>query len=209
VKQLRSQGLTPANIFGKKIDSLNNSVDSKTFIKFASSVGESTLVYLQLDSEKDTRPVLIREIVRHPVTGQVLHVTFNQVNLKEKVSAPVPVELIGEPVAEKEKLGIMVQQLDELEIRALPTDMPEHVQIDVTGLAEVGAHIKVSDLKLDSKLEVETDPDTTIVQIEALAKEEVAPVVVPAAEEGLPAEAEAKEGEALPAEDKKEESKEK
>lgn len=177
VKTLRSEGLSPANIFGSKIPSVNISIDSKTFLKLYSSVGESSLIYLKLDDEKEDRPVFIREVSTHPVTGKLLHVSFNQVNLKEKVSAPVPIELTGESPAEKEKLGILVQQLDELDIKALPADMPEHIQIDVSNLSEVGSNIKVSDLNLDSKLEIETDSDTTIVQIEALAREEVKEVV--------------------------------
>lgn len=184
VKTLRSKGLSPANIFGNKIPSLNISVETKPFQKLFTVAGESTLVYLEVEGEKETRPVFVRDVVKHSVSGDILHVVFHQVNLKEKVLAPVPVQLVGEPQAEKDKLGIMVQQLDELEIKALPTDMPEHIQIDVTSLAEVGAHIKVADLNLDSKLEVQTDPDTTIVQIEALAKEEAAPVVAPTTPEG-------------------------
>lgn len=175
VKSLRRKGFCPCNIYGKKIDSLSVSVDSKIFLKLFSEVGESTLIYLHVEGEKDARPVFIKEVVKHPVTQDLLHVVFNQVNLKEKVIAPVPVELVGESPAEKEKLGILVQQLDELEIEALPTDMPESIQVDVSKLDQEGDHIKASDLKLDSKLTLQTDPESIIVQIEALAKEEVAP----------------------------------
>lgn len=206
VKTLRSTGLTPGNIFGKDLKSINVSFDTKPFQKLYSQIGESSLLYLQVESEKEERPVFIKEIVKNPVTGQLLHVSFHQVNLKEKVTAPVPVELVGESPAEKDKLGILVQQQDEIEISALPTDMPENIQIDVSSLSEVGSNISVKDLKLDSKLAVETDPDTIIVQIEALAKEEVEPAPVAAEAEGLPAEAGPKEEEALPTPQAKETS---
>ncbi len=187
-KLLRQKGLIPGNIFGKKIKSHAIQVDQKTFSQVFSEAGESSLIYLHLDTDKDARPVFVRERSVHPVTGDLLHISFNQVDLKEKVTAPVSIILVGEAPAEKEKLGILVQQVDEIEIEALPTDMPENIQVDVSGLAEVGAHISIGDLKLDtSKLELITDPTGIIVQIEALAKEEVAPVVeTPAAEETAP-----------------------
>jgi large subunit ribosomal protein L25 len=185
VKQLRSKGLTPGNVFGKKIKSVNIQFETKPFLKIFSKIGESTLAYLRIGGEKEDRPVFITDTVKDPAGGQLLHVTFHQVDLKEKVIAPVPIKMIGESLAEKEKLGILVQQLDELEVEALPADMPEHIEVDVSGLAEVGTHIMVSDLKLDiSKLTVKTDPGIIVVQIEALAKEEVAPPAPEAVVEG-------------------------
>jgi len=187
VKNLRSKGTAPANIFGKKVPSLNISVEVKLFLKTFAEVGESTLLYLEVEGEKEPRPVFVREMVKDPVSGNLLHVVFNQVNLKEKVTAPVPVILSGTAPAETEKLGILVQQLDEIEIEALPADMPENISIDISGLSEVGANISVADLKLDKKFEVKTDPDTIIVQIEALAKEEIAPAPIVAEGEVGPA----------------------
>jgi large subunit ribosomal protein L25 len=194
VKKIRSKGLTPGNVFGKNIKSVSVQIETKPFMKIFSQIGESTLAYLKVSGEKEDRPVFITNLAKDHVTGLLLHVTFHQVDLKEKVTAPVPIKLLGEASAEKEKLGIMVQQLDELEVEALPTDMPEHIEIDISGLAEVGSHITVSDLKLDaSKLTVKTDPSTIVVQIEALAKEEiVATPTVAVGEVGpVPAEGEA------------------
>jgi large subunit ribosomal protein L25 len=197
VKTLRRQNQTPANIFSKGLTSINITVDTKPFLKTFSIVGESTLLYLDVEGEKESRPVFIRQVVKHPVSGSVLHIAFNQVNLKEKVTAPVPLVLAGVASAEKDKLGILVQQLDEIEVTALPTDMPENISVDVSGLSEVGASITVADLKLDKKFENKTDPATIIVQIAALAKEEVAPVVVAdlSAEALAKAEVPAEEGE--------------
>jgi len=177
LKKLRLTGVTPANVFGNKITSVNIQTNTKEFQKFYSLVGESTLSYLNLEGEKAPLPVFVKEVTKHPVTGDLLHIVFHQVNLKEKVTAQVPLLLVGEPLAEKEKLGIMVQQIDEIEVEALPTDMPEKIEIDVTSLSQAGSNILVKDLSLDkSKLTVKTDPESIVVQIEALAKEEVAPV---------------------------------
>ena len=173
VKALRHQGQTPANIFGKKVASLTIQVNTKDFTKLYAEVGESTLVYLRVEGESDARPVLVREVVYHPVSGQILHVSFNQVDLKEKVTAPVAIELVGEAPAESNHLGILVQQLSEVEVEALPTDMPERVSLDVSGLAEVGAQLLVSDIQLASNITIQTAPDTIVAKIEPLAKEEV------------------------------------
>jgi large subunit ribosomal protein L25 len=173
VKKLRLSNQIPANIFGKSLKSLNISIDQKSFIKAFSQVGESSLLYLQVEDEKDARPVFVRQIVKDPVSGNLLHIGFNQVNLKDKVVAPVHILIVGESPAEKEKLGILVQQLDEVEIKALPTEMPEHIEVNVSNLQQVGDHIMVSDIKLKSGWEIISDSKAIIVQIEALAKEEV------------------------------------
>jgi large subunit ribosomal protein L25 len=180
VKHLRKSGEIPANVFGKNLKSVLVQINSKEFSKLHSQVGESTLVYLEVENEKDPRPVLIREVVLHPVSGSILHISFNQVDLKEKVTAPVSVELVGEAPAETSHLGILVQQLNEIEVEALPTDMPERIELDVSGLADVGASIIVGDIKISKNVTLLTPADTLVVKIEPLAKEEVVAAPVPA-----------------------------
>lgn len=204
VKKLRSQGLVPANVFGRKIPSINVQLSAKDFQKKYSEVGESTLVYLAVEGEKSDRPTMVSQVTRDPVTGNILHVSFHQVDLKQKVTAPVTIKLTGVPPAEKEKLGILVQQLDELEIEALPADLPDHIDVDVSGLAEVNQAIYVKDLKLDSKLTPKTEPETIIAKIEPLAKEEVKEVA-PVAEAPVPVEGEVPTEPAPAAETKAEE----
>jgi large subunit ribosomal protein L25 len=179
VNSLRRSGIVPANVFGKHVDSTSLQVDAKLFDKLYAQSGGSTLVYLKTDGLPD-RPVLIREVSKHPVSGQIMHIDFNQVSLKEKVTAPVSILLIDEAPAEKEKLGILVQQLDEVEVEALPTDMPEHLEISVANLAAVDDSVTVGDIKLDGKIEIKTDPETIVAKIEAFAAEE--PVEAPVAE---------------------------
>ncbi len=186
VKKLRNQGLIPAHVFGKKIPSLSLQLSAKDFQKKYSEVGDSTLLYLNIEGEKSDRPAMVSQVTRHPVTGHLLHISFHQVDLKQKVTAPVSVKLTGVAPAEKEKLGILVQQLDEIEIEALPADLPDHIDVDVSGLAEVNQAVYVKDLKLDSKLSPQTDPEAIIAKIEPLAKEEVKEVTTPVAE--IPAE---------------------
>ena len=178
VKSLRKSGFVPANVFGKDIKSATIQIKAVDFTKFRKEAGESTLVYLSLEGEKESRPVMIHEITTHPVSGQILHIDFHQVNLKEKTTAEVIIKLTGESPAEKEKLGILVQQLGELEVEALPADMPESIEVSVASLAAEGDTVLVKDIKLSNKLTVKTDPEAIVVKIERLAKEE--PKEVPA-----------------------------
>lgn len=209
VKALRASGLAVANVYGKGVKSVSIQVDAKEFAKVYQSVGESTLVYMQIEGEKEDRPVLVRKVVYHPVSGKILHIDFNQVSLKEKITAPVSIELTGESPAVKAAAGILVQQMNEVEIEALPTDMPEHITVDISILAEVDQAIYVKDLKIDSKLTLKEDLESIIVKIEKLAAEEKveAPVVAegetPATEgsEAAPA-AEGSDQAAKPAEEK-------
>ncbi len=194
VKNLRSKGLIPANIFGTDIKSVSIQFPSIDFSKLYKQVGESTLIYLQVEGEKDPRPVMVHEVLRGPVSSLVLHVDFHQVNLKEKITAKVPVVLVGESPAQKDGLGILVQSNSELEIEALPTDMPQKIEVDITTLANVNESIAAKDIKLSSTLTLKSDPETTVVKIEPLAAEEPkevpAPAEVPTPEGGEPAKTE-------------------
>lgn len=189
VKQLRRTGSIPANVFGKDTPSASIQVAQKALESLVKEAGESALVYLQVEGEKAERPAMVAELHRDPVTGAFLHAAFKQVSLKEKTTTAVGVKLIGEAPAEAEKKGILVQQLHEVEVEALPADMPENLEVDVSSLAEVDAAIYVKDIKVDDKLTLKSDPEAIVVAIEPLAAEEV--VEKPVEEAPAPVEGEA------------------
>lgn len=190
VKNLRKQGIIPANIYGKDVKSVSVQVKGKEFGEAFKKAGETGIIDLTLG--KDVRPVLVGNVSLQPATGEVLHVDFRQVNLKEKVTAAIPVELIGESPAEKGGLGTAVLLVQELEVEALPTDLPEKFEVDATKLAEVDQAVKVADLKYDkSKVEVKAEPDEIVAKVEPPQKEEEIPAPTPQAVEGeAPAEGE-------------------
>ncbi|HET7099488.1 MAG TPA: 50S ribosomal protein L25 [Patescibacteria group bacterium] len=205
VKTLRKLGLIPANVYGKDIKSVSLQVNQKEFKDVYKEVGETGLIMLELGKEE--KPVLVHNRQLNPKTEEVIHVDFLQVNLKVKITANVPVEVIGEPIAEKQGVGTVVQYLKEVEVEALPTDLPEKFEVDTTELAEVDQAIYVKDLKFDkSKIEVKTNEDEIVVKVEPPQKEEevIAPIVAVGAEgevvaEGeTPAEGQPAEGEAVP-----------
>lgn len=170
VKTLRREGILPANVYGKDVASTAVQVDYKDFEEVFRKSGETQLVYLVLGKEEV--PVLIHNVQKDPVTGVFLHADFMKVSLKEKVTTLVPVEGVGESPAEKQGLGTVVFHIDELEVEALPTDIPEKIEVDLSGLSEVGQSILVSDLEFDrTKLEIKANPSDVVVKVES-AKEE-------------------------------------
>jgi large subunit ribosomal protein L25 len=184
VKKLRREGVLPANLYGKKIKSQSLEMNSTDFFKIYKEVGETGLVDLTIG--KQVHPVLIHNLQAHPVTSEPLHVDFRQVSLTEKTTATVPIEIRGEAPAVEQKLGILIQPLIEVEVEALPADLPDELVVDVTKLAEVNQTITVADLVYDKKkVELKAELTQVVAKINPLEKEEV---VAPPPVEEVPAE---------------------
>lgn len=200
VKSLRHEGILPANVFGKKVKSESLQINLDEFKDIYNKAGDTGLVNLVIGGGKDkkeVRPVLVTNIQKDPVTDELLHVDFHQVDLKEKVEAKVPVELAGKSPAEKQGIGTVVQYLNEIDVQALPMDLPEKFILDISGLTEVDQAIYVKDLPYDKKkVEVKIDVGTILIKVEPPQKEEV--VAPPAAE--VPVEGEVPAEGAVPAE---------
>lgn len=182
VKRLRKEGVLPANIYGKKIKSLSIQVPLQDFNKVYKEVGETGLLQVLVENKK--RSVLIHNVQTDPVTGLPLHVDFFQVDLTQKVSANVPIETTGGAPAEKQGLGAVVTQLDEIEVEALPADLPEKFVVDLSELKEVDQAIYVKDLSVNkAKVTIKDDLEAIVVKVEPLRKEEEVPEVVEEEEE--------------------------
>lgn len=206
VKSLRRQGIIPANVFGKKVKSFPVQVDAKIFAKMYESAGETSLIYLNLPDKKQ-HPVLITNLQKHPVTGDILHIDFRQVVLTEKVTAMIPLEITGESPAVKDKNGVLVQAVNEIEVEALPTDFPDNFTLDVSSLAEIGDSLLFKDLKYDkSKLTISLEPDDTLVTIKPQEEEVVEETPAPVEGEVTETPAESSEGESKTPEPSKKES---
>jgi large subunit ribosomal protein L25 len=211
VKTLRKSGKVPANIYGKDVKSTSIQIDAKELKEVYKQVGETGIVEIELG--KETRPVLVHNVQVHPATDEILHVDFRQVNLKEKVSAQIPVEIVGESPVEKAGEGTVVVMLQELEVEGLPTELPKAFEIDATKLTEVEQVVKVSDLEVSGSIKIEADPEEVVVKVEPPQKEEVVEPVAPAEGGEVPAEGATEapvegekpaEGEATPSEESKE-----
>ncbi len=193
-KKLRKEGLLLANLYGRDVKSQALQLPLNEFNKIYKQSGETGIIELNLGDSKP-RPTLIHNIQRDPLTNQIIHVDFRQVDLTKKITAQVPVELLGEAPAES-KGGVLVQQIKEVEVEALPAELPEKLTLDISKLTEIDQFLTVEDLRYDKtkiSLKIE-DPKSIIVKIEPPAKEE-AEAKPAAAAEGEAAEAEPKETE--------------
>ncbi len=171
VKKLRKQGFIPATLYGKGIESKSIQFIAGELEKMFAELGESTLIEISLD-EKEKLPILFKNPQYDPVEGNLIHIDCYKVNLKEKITAMVPLEFIGESQAVKNG-NILVTVTDEVEIEALPADLPEKIEVDLSVLEELGAAILVKDLKIDtSKLTMVTDGEQLVTKVEE-PKEEV------------------------------------
>lgn len=210
VKVLRKEGKIPAHVFGKGIDTEHISVDGKNFLKTFIEAGETGLVDLKISDDK-IRPVLIRDVQYDPVTSQPLHIDFYQVNLKEKVTVPVPIILTGEePETVHSGEAVVLQTLNEVEVAALPTDLVENIEVDISKLKNIDDAITIKELDYDrEKLTISIDPEEIVVKLAPAITEEMkklmeeqeaeaAAAAVTTEEEGAekPVEGEAAEGEA-------------
>lgn len=214
VKKLRQAGNLPATVYGKKLESENLIISTSEFAGVYAVAGETGLIELVLDG--DTKPVLVHHVQRDPVKDDVLHVEFHQVDLKEKVHAKVPVVLIGESPIVAQKAGVLLSLISEVEVEALPTDLPEKIEVDVSALTAVDQELKVADLQVPSGVTLLSDGAVGVVKVGELVSkeaEEQAAVEAAAAQaaaptEGEPAESGAREGAAeAPSEKKPEDEK--
>lgn len=210
VKALRKQGIVPSTIYGHGFEPISIQVNSIEIEKLYAQVGESGLVQMILDDKKI--PVLFKNVQYHPVTDVLIHLDCHHVNLNEKITAMVPVTLIGEAPAIK--LGnTLLQVSDEVEVECLPGDLPESIEVDISTLDSVESQITVAELNLDrKKVNVLSHAELVIVMIEApRAEEEVietetaAPTVAPATNQKTAEELAAKAAEKKAEKAKKEE----
>jgi large subunit ribosomal protein L25 len=171
VKKLRRDGILPCNIYGKGIDSTAVQVPLKEFDEVYKEAGETGLVDVELGEK--TIPTLIHNMQKD-FRGNVLHADFFQVNLKEKVKTMVPLEIIGEPKAVLDKIGLLMNILSEIEVEALPADLPENIEVNVESLANVDDQITVADLKVPTEVTILTEPEQVISKIGELVTKEAA-----------------------------------
>ncbi|MCF7865641.1 MAG: 50S ribosomal protein L25 [Candidatus Pacebacteria bacterium] len=167
---VRAAGNIPAVFYGPKAASTPITVNGPEFIKVWRQAGESSVVTLVgLDEEHDA---LIHDISKDPVKDTVTHVDFYVIEKGKKVQVAVPLEFIGESAAVKTLGGVLIKVIHELEIEAMPKDLPHAIEVDISSLVDFDAQIKVSDIKLPSGVTAEIDGEEVVALVSA-PKEEV------------------------------------
>ncbi len=167
---LRKQGLIPAQLYGHGIENKNLSVDGKEFRKVFKEAGENTVVYLVAEDGKK-HPVLIHDIQRDSVSSEIDHVDFHEINMNEVITAPIPLEFVGESPAGKVG-GVVTRIMDTIEVESLPADLPQSFTVDLAMLAELNQSIYVKDLAVPKNVKVLVDLEAVIATV-AEVKEEV------------------------------------
>jgi large subunit ribosomal protein L25 len=170
VEFLRKQGLLPAELYGHGVANLHLSVNSKEFEKVYKEAGENTVINVSVDGV--TKPVLIYDVQLHPVKGNVEAVDLYEVKMDEEIGASVPLEFTGESAPVKEGLGVFVEAMDEIEVEALPADIPQKITVDISFLKAVGDSIYVKDLPVTSKYKFTIGQETVVASVAELEKEE-------------------------------------
>lgn len=186
-RTLRREGRIPGVVYGRTREPLPLSIDSRELERLLGHINaETTVIDLSLDGASSR--TLIREIQRHPIQRNVIHVDFYEIVAGEKVTVRIPIVLQGTPAGVRLFGGIVNQVLQELECSVDPSDIPSRIEVDVTEVA-IGHSVHVADLKVPEGVEVLNDGGETVM-IVAAPKEEVA--ATPAAEgtEGAPSEPE-------------------
>jgi len=191
---MRRGGITPAHLFGHGIKSIPLQCDTAKLQRIIARAGMTRLITLEVEGYKEPRSVFIREIQREPVGGGLLHIDFYQVRRTEKIRVDVPLILIGEAPAMKEKGRTLTHSLTSLSVESLPDKLPPQIEIDLSPLEEVEDAIFVRDIVLGPDVTVITDPDQMVVRVSEarVVEEEVVAEAVPA-EEVAAEEAEAEE----------------
>ncbi|HZU86261.1 MAG TPA: 50S ribosomal protein L25 [Anaerolineaceae bacterium] len=176
VRQLRRQGLLPGVVYGHNIDPIAISMDARETTRILSGLTASSLVTILLEGKESA--TLVREKQRNFIRGNLLHVDFQVVSLTEKIRAKVGIQVIGLAPAVKDFNGVLVNGIGEIEVEALPQDLPERITIDTSKLNRIGDGIYVRDLPAMDKVEILSDPDEMLVIITGSAEEAVEEVAV-------------------------------
>lgn len=190
VHALRREGAVPAVLYGHKVAPVSLAIDAKELARVWHRAGRTHLVDVKVQGQK-AHKALIKELQFHPRGGYALHVDLFAVNLREKITADIPVIVIGESVAVNQKLGQVQQVVNSLRVESLPADIPGQITVDITGLDEIDQSITLGQIELPKGVSlVHENPDEVVVKIAPLRVRAEEEEVAPAAEEaeGAPAE---------------------
>jgi len=180
VELLRRSGKLPAIIYGKEIETQPITLNARETTNILNKITGSTIITINLEGEEHA--TLVREIQRDFIKNEIIHLDFQAISLKEKLRTHVPISLVGAAPVLKEFNAIIVSGINEVEVECLPQDLPEHIEVDVSHLEEIGAAIYLKDITPPENVEFISDPEELVAVIsavkeEAVVEEEVVPEV--------------------------------
>jgi large subunit ribosomal protein L25 len=195
LESLRKSGVMPAVFYGPKDPSTPIKINLADFKKAWKTAGESTVV--SLEGEGIDADVLIQEVDLDPVTGMAIHADFYAIEKGKKLTVDVPLEFIGVSPAVKDLGAVLIKVLHEVEIEALPKDLPHKLEVDIAGLVTFDSVLTANDIKLPEGVTLMIKPEEVIASVYEPKEEviEVAPATDLSAIEVEKKGKEAKEGE--------------
>jgi large subunit ribosomal protein L25 len=181
LSKYRQEGFVPGMVYGEGVSGLSIAVNERELLAISKKEGRNVLV--DLDVQGDVYPTIFKEIQKNPIGGKILHVDFEAVNLEKPIYTTIPVVTIGEA----KMGGILDQDLYEIEVEGLITDLPDRIEIDVTDL-EIKDVYYVKDLKIPENIKLYSSLESVVVSVVTPTVEEVpAPVAEVVPEEGVEA----------------------
>jgi large subunit ribosomal protein L25 len=170
VKRLRREGKLPAVLYGPVVEeAVSITVDRREFDTAYKRVGATSLIELSVNGQ--SQPVFVREVQTHPVRREILHIDFYAPNMTLPVDASVPITLVGQLGEEVE--AELTHGLFEITVRALPDQIPNQVEVDISGLKEIGDSIMVADLVVPENVTIVTSDDDLIAKLDPIREEEI------------------------------------
>ena len=159
VAKLRREGTLPASIYGRGLESVAVQLPYVVARDLMNSHGYNSLITVQVDGESKPRPVVVKQVAQDPVTRELWHLDFYQVDLTRKISGPVTVHFTGESPAVQDRNGVLVIHADTVEVEALPADMPESLEVSLESLVEFDTYLYAKDIKTGAGVEIISDPE--------------------------------------------------
>ncbi len=172
-RRLRAAGEIPAVVYGSGADSAAIRVDGKSVQKLIREGGTNAVFLLRLEGTDVTRHTMIRDLQLNPLTGSLLHIDFQRVNMDRLVQVSVPIELVGTPEGVRNEGGLVEFISREVALSCLPGDIPASIELDVSEL-HVGQHVEAGELELPEEVTLEDEENKVIVSVAAarIAEEE-------------------------------------
>lgn len=165
VKTLRKKGLLPAVLYGPKTKNLALEIDLKEFEKTYQETGESSLISLEVEGQKQKNLVLIHDVKIDPLTEKIIHVDFYQPSLKEEIEAKVPLIFEGTALAVKDLGGTLVKNITEIEVKALPQNLPHEIKVKIDNLKTFEDNILIKDLKVPPGVKILKNPEEIVASV--------------------------------------------
>lgn len=161
---LREEGIVPGVLYGFDTEPVNIQIPRNILEKLYTEAGESTVIDLEIEGK--THNVLIQDVQRNPLTDFLSHIDFRKIDMTKKVETTIPIEIVGESPAVKELGGTLIQSLDAVEVRALPSALVREFEVDAGLLKTFDDVIRVSDIKIPDGMEITTAIERSVATVQ-------------------------------------------